>query len=170
MKARFSQIAPLMVVVSLSSCFRDKPEIDLTRISVGMDKSAVLSRLGNPTRVAVQGPVEYLEYEAYENSGWDWQGKRNYRWMFVRIVNGKVESFGRKGDFDSTKNPTTDLNINQKIESKTTTTTTGNAPSALPFDLKSELEKLEKMKKEDLITEQEYQQFRQRAIDKAKAQ
>jgi outer membrane protein assembly factor BamE (lipoprotein component of BamABCDE complex) len=168
MQTRRFYVAPILVMSALTGCFRDKPEVDLTRVSVGMEKQEVLSKLGKPTRVAVQGTIEYLEYEAYENSGWDWQGKRNYRWMFVRLVNGRVESFGRKGDFDSTKNPTTDLNINQRIESKSTTT--ANTTSPTQFDLKAELEKLEKMRKDGLITEQEHQQLRQRAIDKAKVQ
>jgi len=157
-------------MVSLIGCFMDKPEIDLTRISVGMEKEEVINRLGKPTRVAVQGPIEYLEYEAYDNSGWDWKGKRNYRWMFVRLVNGKVDEFGRKGDFDSTKNPTNDVNINQKIESKTESVPSTTPAQAPAFDLKADLEKLEKMKMDGLITEAEYQQLRQRAIDKAKAQ
>ena len=162
-------LIPIAAVIVTVGCFRDKPEVDLTKLSVGMSKEEALQKLGKPTRVAVQGSVEYLEYEAYENSGWDWQGKRNYRWMFVRIVNGKVESFGRKGDFDSTKNPATDININQKVESKSTTSTSTPTTNA-QFDLRAELEKIEKLKKDGLITDQEYQQLRQRAIDKAKAQ
>lgn len=167
--SRLLVISALAIV--MVGCFRDKPEVDLTRVSVGMRKDEVIQALGKPTRVSVQGPVEYLEYESYENSGWDWKGKRNFQFMFVRIINGKVDSFGRKGDFDTTKNPTTDINVNQRIEAKVSSTT-ANSPAPQPgtFDLKAELEKLEKMKKEGLLNEQEYQQLRQRAIDKAKAQ
>lgn len=170
MRSTYKALGLVIPAVLQIGCFRDKPEVDLSRISVGMDKTEVLNRLGKPTRVAVQGGVEYFEYESFENSGWDWKGKRNFKWMFVRLVQGKVESFGRKGDFDSTKNPTTDINVNQRIESKITTSPTGqSATSQTPFDLKTELEKLDKMRKDGLITDQEYQQLRQRAVDKAKA-
>ncbi|MCE1204680.1 MAG: SHOCT domain-containing protein [Holophagaceae bacterium] len=167
-----SSLIPFAIVastVALVGCWRDKPEVDLTRISVGMPKEDVIRALGKPTRVAVQGGVEYLEYEAYDNSGWDNIGKRNYRWLFVRIVNGKADAFGRKGDFNTTKNTTVDFNVKQQIDTKVTPGTPA-AQGAAPFDLKSELEKLQKMKEGGLITEAEYQQLRQRALDKAKAQ
>ncbi|WP_243323608.1 DUF2845 domain-containing protein [Geothrix sp. SG200] len=159
------------IALAMVGCFRDKPEVDLTRVSVGMRKDEVIQALGKPTRMAVQGSVEYLEYESYENSGWDWKGKRNFKSMFVRIMNGKVDSFGQKGDFDYTKNPTTDINVKQQIEAKVSSTTpsTPSTPTG-GFDLKTELEKLEKMKKDGLVNDQEYQQLRQRLIDKAKIQ
>jgi hypothetical protein len=111
MRPNFSALTITFAAVAMVGCFVDKPEVDLTRVSVGMDKDEAIRRLGKPTRIAVHGGVEYLEYESYENSGWDWKGKRNFQQMFVRIVNGRVDSFGRKGDFDSTKNPTTDINV-----------------------------------------------------------
>ena len=151
-------------------CKSPQAEADLTRISIGMSKEQVIQAIGKPTRVAVQGPFEYLEYEAFDTqvTAWSWADKTNIRAMYVRLVNGRVESFGKKGDFDSTKNPATDLNVNHKIESKVTTT--GSGVSTQPFDLKTELEKLDSMKKGGLLSEAEYQQLRQRAIDKAKAQ
>ena len=159
------------VALVMVGCFLDKPEVDLTRVSVGMRKDEVIQALGKPTRMAVQGSVEYLEYESYENSGWDWKGKRNFKSMFVRIINGQVDSFGQKGDFDTTKNPTTDINVKQQIEMKASSTAPSTPPQQVGgFDLKAELEKLEKMKKDGLLNEQDYQQLRQRTIDKAKAQ
>ena len=31
---------------------------------------------------------------------------------YVRMINGKVYNYGRMGDFDSTKDPSLDININ----------------------------------------------------------
>jgi hypothetical protein len=45
----------------------------------------------------------------------------------------------------------------------------GGSPAAA-FDLRTELEKLEKLKKDGLITEAEFKELRQRVLEKAKAQ
>ena len=34
---------------------------------------------------------------------------------FARIKNGKVESYGKMGDFDYSENPTMDINLDSKI-------------------------------------------------------
>jgi hypothetical protein len=165
------KLVPVIAVVSLVGCFRDKPEVDLTLVSVGMEKAEVLAKLGKPTRVSLQGLTEYLEYEAFENSGWDWKGKRNFRYLFVRIINGRVESFGNKGDFDTTKTPTRRIEIDQQVRVDTREEKAlGEHAFGTPFDLKVELEKLDKMKKDGLLTDSEFKELRQRAIDKAKAQ
>ena len=41
-----------------------------------------------------------------------------YSEYFVRLVNGKVESYGKVGDFDSAKNPALDINANVKSGNK----------------------------------------------------
>lgn len=38
--------------------------------------------------------------------------------IFVRLVDGKVDAFGTRGDFDSTKNPTQDINIKKEVTVK----------------------------------------------------
>lgn len=147
-----------------------------------MTKQQAIRALGQPDKVAVHGRVEYLEYEAYDDSGWDWQGRRNFRWFFVRIVDGQVEAFGDKGDFDSTKDPT----VRVKIDQTTTTTTVdpedseprkrrASDPASQPgnasdkFDLAAELKRLDQMKKDGILTDAEYADLRRSAIDKAKA-
>jgi hypothetical protein len=44
------------------------------------------------------------------------------------------------------------------------------APQPAAFDLRAELEKLEAMNKDGLISETEYKELRQRVLEKAKAQ
>src|SRR5438093_714902 len=68
----------------------------LSKISVGMTKDEVVKIMGPPHVVAAKGDQEYLSYNLdVENLG----GKREY---FVKLVNGRVDSFGQKGDFDTT--------------------------------------------------------------------
>lgn len=87
----------------------------INRISLGMPKEEVIKELGQPVSVSAKAGTEYLNYRFAETSDDDFLG--NYTPYFVRIVNGKVESYGRLGDFDSTKIPEQksiiDLNINK---------------------------------------------------------
>ena len=81
-------------------------------------------------------------------------------WWFVRFIDGKVESFGQRGDFDSTKDPT-----NRVIIDKTDKIT---MDSVTKFDLATELAKLDKLKKDGLISAEDYELLKKRAIEKAK--
>ena len=165
----FSKTVTASAALFLIACAAPKAEPDLTLISVGMTKDEVTSKIGKPTRVAVQNGLEIFEYEAYDEANRPFVGlvKSNYRYLFVRFLSGKVESFGRKGDFDSTKNPASELKIDQKI---TGGPTAAGATPIEKFDLATELRKLEQLKKDGLLTEDEFKLLRQRAIDKAKAQ
>ena len=85
----------------------------LNKISVGMTKGQVIEELGEPTSVAAQNGMEVMRYDLWKDF---WQrSPGDYKSeFFVKIVGGKVESYGRMGDFDSTKNPALDLNIRNR--------------------------------------------------------
>ena len=57
------------------------------RISTGMSKPDVIRQLGEPKSVGGGGRVEVLHY--VEDKGW-WQSD----YYFVRLLEGKVESYG----------------------------------------------------------------------------
>ena len=78
-------------------------------MSVGMTKSEVIEAIGSPRSSSAKDNVEYLNYVFTERYGI--AVPQNY---FVRLINGKVESYGRQGDFDSTKDPTLNLNIKNR--------------------------------------------------------
>lgn len=98
----------ILVVVTSGCATANK----LNNVSLGMSKQEVISELGPPVSTSAKEGVEYLKYFFVEKDVRD--GKTPY---YVRLVNGKVESYGRVGDFDSTKTPETkstiDLNINK---------------------------------------------------------
>jgi hypothetical protein len=147
-----------------------KPDLDFSNIRIGMTKDQVVNIVGKPTRISVINNLEIFEYEAYDRVGALIVNRRS---QFIRFINGKVESFGNKGDFDSTKTPTNRIELDQKLSlDKSSGPTDGKATTAPPvaFDLRAELEKLEKMKKDGLISEAEYLDLRKRALEKAKAQ
>jgi hypothetical protein len=85
----------------------------LNKISVGMTKAQVIEELGEPASVAAQNGMEVLRYDLWKDF---WQrSPGDYKSeFFVKLVGGKVQSYGRMGDFDSTKNPALDLNIRNR--------------------------------------------------------
>ena len=116
---------------------------DLSKVRTGMPKQEVIDALGKPDNIATQGRTEFLEY------GWDkfmdgLVGSAD--WYYVRLVDGQVEFFGRKGDFDSTKNQAFDLNVNQKV----TTEGKSTSPDAgADSDLFTRLKKLQARRTKD---------------------
>lgn len=85
----------------------------MNRVSIGMTKQEVISVLGPPISTSAKEGVEYLHYRFSDTDDDAFYGITTP--YFVRIINGKVDSYGRLGDFDSTKAPETkstiDLNI-----------------------------------------------------------
>lgn len=64
------------------------PWLPLENINTGMTKPEVLAQLGKPTDLAAAGNVEYLWYNPVN---------RFWQRYYVRLVNGKVESYGPLG-------------------------------------------------------------------------
>ncbi len=115
----------------------------INNVGIGMTKSEVIVVMGKPVSVSAKGDTEYLNYKLSETdndavSGWTSK-------YYVRLIDGKIDSYGRTGDFDSTKTPAikieTDENINVQGKS----------------DLYTELRKLKELRDEGILTEEEYQ-------------
>lgn len=148
----------LPVAVSVG-CTR--PDLDLSRIRTGMTKKEVIERAGSPTRTTVTNDTEVWEYEAYERYG---AIKVNARSRFVRFVRGQVDAFGSPEDLKAGRAAL----VAPAGPAKEAAAAPQPAPPA--FDLRTELEKLEKLKKDGLISEPEFQELRKKVLDKARAQ
>lgn len=100
-------------------------------MSIGMSKPEVVELLGQPKETKAASGVEYMMYElrdapgaatqtgcgvagvytiglAYAFEGCQYEDEL----YFVRLIEGNVEAYGRQGDFDSTKDPTININTN----------------------------------------------------------
>ena len=89
----------------------------MNHLSVGLTKTEVIAIMGRePDSTSAKSGVEYLTYLLWRDF-WDRRPGDYSDQFFVRLIDGKVDSYGRKGDFDSTKVPETkqtiDLNIKQ---------------------------------------------------------
>ncbi len=78
-----------------------------------MTKQEALSILGRPASTAAPNKnMEVLRFNL--NKNWGSVDKKSEEEYFVKIFNGKVSSYGKVGDFDSTKDPTLNLNIRNR--------------------------------------------------------
>ena len=112
--SKFSLV--LLALLILSGCgttshYGKRPDFSL--LSIGMSQREVIQMLGRPDDMASRDGTVYLNYiytPWYDHNGAD----GNAEYYFVRLINNKVDSFGKKGDFDSTKDPRQIIDINIK--------------------------------------------------------
>ena len=74
------------------------------RLSLGMTKAQVLAVMGQPASAAADSDVEVLRYRL-SATGHDAFHHRTDEY-FVRLVSGKVDRFGKAGDWESGEGPT----------------------------------------------------------------
>lgn len=99
----------ILLVVAMAGCFTSSES--LKKLSVGMTKAEVITAMGQPTSVAAQQDCEYLVY-LMANRGVFTPGYLiDTSDFYIRLVDGRVTSYGRKGDFGSTNDPTHALSI-----------------------------------------------------------
>ncbi len=128
--------ASIIALVALSSCATAGK---ISGVQPGMTREQVVEVMGKPSSTSRKGTVEYMNYALSDTSDKAFYGITEP--FFVRLVDGRVDSYGRAGDFDSTKDPT--INVN--------TTTKAAQP-----DLYSELTKLKALLDSGAITQEEY--------------
>lgn len=65
----------------------------LNSVQLGMTKDQVIDTIGAPSSTSGMGDTQYLKYQLCS----DWIFTNRY---YVRLTNGKVDAFGRVGDFN----------------------------------------------------------------------
>ena len=136
----------------LTGCVSRSDKISDVRI--GMPKDEVLKVMGPPKSTSAQDRAEYLIYFLFEQvspigSGGYWR-------YYVRLVDGKVESFGRFGDFDTIKTPT--------LRTESTSRVTAEVFSSEKKDIATELQKLKALKDAGALTEDEFARAKQKLL------
>lgn len=90
----------LFCLALLSGCVHPSAG-KMNNLAVGMTKQEVVQVMGLPVSTSAQAGAAYLTYQLDEENFVRSQG--HLVRYYVRLIDGKVESFGRVGDFDSTK-------------------------------------------------------------------
>ena len=102
---RLSLVAMLVGGLLCAGCTAAK----MNAVEIGMTKAEVLRVMGKPDSVAADSSCEYLKYSLFPSA---WEGPMEV--YFVRLVDGKVEAFGKAGDFETTIPPTRKYIIEQR--------------------------------------------------------
>jgi hypothetical protein len=147
MTYKFSLI--VLVLLLIAGCATPNR---ISSVQIGMTEDEVIKLIGRPLSKSAKSDTEYLNYQRAE---WGPQGlvAKPY---YVRLIRGKVDSFGRLGDFDSTQKPTVRVESDETINANVTGKT----------DLYSELKKLKELKDEGIISESEFEKEKKELLEK----
>ena len=104
-KFRCSAIALALLLIGCATSHK------MNSVSLGMTKQQVIGILGPPVSTSATQGVEYLNYRFSETPDHAYYGVTTP--YFVRLVEGQVEAYGRRGDFEPTRS-TIDLNVKQR--------------------------------------------------------
>ena len=119
---KFAQIVALTAGLTCAGCATAN---SLNRLSIGMTKQEAISIMGEPESTASPGNgVEILRYRLSRAGSGGLSGALDVvvgpapsnrpQEYFLRLLNGRLDSYGMVGDFDSTKDPTLNLNIRNR--------------------------------------------------------
>jgi hypothetical protein len=154
MKTKISIFASALFAILLAGCQSSEA---LNNVRIGMTKTEVTSLLGTPDSTSAQANVEYLTYYLAADSG----NGRDQAYM-VRLVNGKVESFGRFAQlFDLYNRPVTNATPGQPDFPQLGITSAvvspnGGTTGSPGSNLAEELAKLKQLKDQGVLTDDEF--------------
>ena len=107
----------MIVAVAMAGCASptDYSAQDLSKLNVGMTKEQVIAVIKRePYGRVYNGDTEYLIYAVgFTKKNGEYVAHKNKQY-YVILVKGKVDSFGKVGDFNSTQDPTLKLIIEKR--------------------------------------------------------
>ncbi len=164
MKTRLTLVVALLASLALAGC---ESSSRLNTIRIGMTKAEVQEILGTPDSTSAQANVEYMTYYLTADSGYG----RDQPYM-VRLVSGKVESFGRVAQlFDLYNRPVTNATPGQPDFPQATFNPAnpvmmapGSVGPAAPADLATELSRLKALKDQGVLTDEEFQKAKAKLL------
>ncbi|MCI0427355.1 MAG: hypothetical protein L0Z46_05000 [Nitrospiraceae bacterium] len=153
-----SLIGIAIVSVLLSGCFANAGRT--SGVHYGMSKQEVVAVMGAPVSVSTHGSSQYLSYSVCDTDTQTLNGiMRPY---VVRLIDGRVESYGTTGDVDSSQTPTGRHESDQIVKQDVRT----DVRTKEPVDLYTELIKLKELKDTSVITEEEFRFQKRRILEK----
>ena len=171
MKTKFSLLSLALAALLLAGCISSTK---LNDMHIGMTKDQVFALLGQPDSTSAQANVEYLTYYLEINTA-NGPIDRTQPY-FVRLVSGKVESFGRYTTLQDLYNrPITsaqpgDPNFPQNVLlSPVAAPAQAAAPApAGPTDLAGQISRLKALKDQGVLTDEEFQKAKDKLLSEQK--
>lgn len=129
------KIIGALTIGLLAGCVTPGTQINMNKVSVGMTKPEVIAAIGAPDSTAAKDGTEYLVYQLTDGTSGgaaaacagagiltlgiayaapECRGGREND-FYVRLSGGKVDSYGKVGDFDSTRPPEATINVNKTV-------------------------------------------------------
>jgi len=141
----------LLLTVLLAGCTSAQL---LNSIRIGMTKDQVIAILGQPDSTSAQANIEYLTYYlAPDNDNY-----RRDQPYAVRLVEGKVESFGRFAQlFDIYNRPVAGNSVSAPLW----------MPQPQHPDLASQIQRLQALKEKGVLTDEEFQKAKAKLLSTA---
>ena len=131
----------------------------LNDLRIGMSKDQVIAMLGKPDSTSAQANIEYLTYY-FSNEG----SYRDQPYM-VRLVDAKVESFGRFMQlFDIYNRPVGGNGMGQMITPMGGTSIPVSVVRPNAPDLATTLTRLKTLKDQGVLTDEEFQTAKARLL------
>ncbi|MCX6956093.1 MAG: SHOCT domain-containing protein [Verrucomicrobia bacterium] len=147
--------AMAMLAACLAGCVSTADK--LNNIKIGMTRGQVVALLGEPNSMSAQGNIEYLTYYLANEAV-----SRDQPYA-VRLVDGKVESFGRFIQL-------ADI-YNRPVNGNPPTNPWGTAPMMMPAmapasapDIVTQLQQLKALKDQGVLNEEEFQKAKARVL------
>ena len=135
----------------------------LNSVRIGMTKAEIISLLGTPDSTSAQSNIEYLTYYLQANSGYG----RDQPYL-VRLVDGKVESFGRFAQlYDLQNRPLTgspDATSTTMIGSPTAPNSAVIRTRTTSDDIASQLQRLKLLHDQGVLTDDEFTKAKAKVI------
>lgn len=146
----------LLLCLGLSGC---ATAYKMNLVSLGMSKEDVIKAMGKPASTSAIEGTEYLNYKLSETSTEDFYGISTPYYVCIR--DGKVISYGRTGDFNTTKDPTQVIKVigDLKSDEKIKVQTENNG------ELEKKLKTLNKLLSDGLITKSEFDEQKKKLLN-----
>lgn len=129
----------------------------LNSVRIGMTKDQVIGILGQPDSTSAQANIEYLTYYLSTDNGRNYGGEQPYS---VRLVDGKVESYGRFMQlFDIYNRPVSGTTVNAPLWARSPA---GNS------DIATQIQRLKALKDQGALTDEEFQKAKDKLLANSK--
>lgn len=150
MDAKLKAVMCSLLVLGLTACVSSSAK--LNSVHLGMAKSELVQRLGEPQNRSGQGNTEYLTYYLTNDD------RASGQPYMVRLIDGKVESFGRFVQLADTLyapgNGATPSNVGAIM------------PYAMNMDVVTQLQHLKALEERGVLTPEEAKRVRERLLSK----
>jgi len=167
MKLMMSGISAVLLSLLLIGCTTSS---QLNNVHIGMSKDQVISLMGKPDSTSAQANIEYLTYYLSNDGSYRDQP------YSVRLVDGKVESFGRLTQlFDIYSRPVASGGVGSPVNVPWNNGIGPYGYGTLPpqihingHDVVTQLERLKSLKDQGVVSEEEYQKIKAKLMENVK--